>query len=123
MSLTDPMTSKRLTVDTLCEWSLGNEAFYGQNHAAMYEWAKKRDPERPVHYEGDVEATSADMFSYMYPPLDQLISKAVAEGDVFKKPIILCEYGHAMGNGPGWLEEYQEAFRTYRRLQGGFIWE
>lgn len=104
-------------------WSLGNESFYGRNHVAMYEYAKSRDPERPIHYEGDVNAASADMFSYMYPPLETLVKHATAEGDDFEKPIVLCEYGHAMGNGPGLLEDYQEAFRKYRRLQGGYIWE
>jgi beta-galactosidase len=104
-------------------WSLGNESFYGRNHVAMYNWTKSRDPERPVHYEGDVNAASADMFSYMYPSLEKLIEHATSEGDDFKKPIVLCEYAHAMGNGPGLLEDYQEAFRNHRRLQGGYIWE
>ncbi|KAK0630279.1 glycoside hydrolase family 2 protein [Bombardia bombarda] len=108
-------------------WSLGNEAFYGQNHKAMYDYAKEVDPGRLVHYEGDVHAASADMFSYMYPSVDKLIELAKTEGvdadGSFEKPIILCEYAHAMGNGPGWLQDYEEAFRTYPRLQGGFIWE
>jgi beta-galactosidase len=107
-------------------WSLGNEAFYGRNHRAMYEYAINFDPGRLVHYEADQDALSADMFSYMYPSVERLIDLMnTADGDEksFKKPIILCEYGHAMGNGPGGLEEYQAAFRKYRRLQGGFIWE
>ncbi|KAJ5377547.1 uncharacterized protein N7496_004956 [Penicillium cataractarum] len=104
-------------------WSLGNEAFYGQNHQAMYDYIKATDPSRPVHYEGDPEAKSADMFSYMYPSVDRITKLAVAEGDNFKKPIVLCEYAHAMGNAPGGLEEYMEAFQKYRRLQGGWIWE
>lgn len=104
-------------------WSLGNEAFYGCNHKAMYQYAKEHDPTRPVHYEGDREAFSADLFSYMYSHLDKLEELAVAEGDDFTKPIILCEYAHAMGNGPGGLEEYQQMFYKHRRLQGGFVWE
>jgi len=104
-------------------WSLGNESFYGRNHAAMYKWVKKRDPGRLVHYEPDATATSADLISHMYTSPDQLIAEAKAEGDSFQKPIILCEYAHAMGNGPGLLEDYQAAFREYRRLQGGFVWE
>ena len=70
----------------------------------MYDWVKREDPTRPVHYEGDVRAVSADMFSYMYLPVSRLISRAVDEGDSFTKPIILCEYAHAMGNGPGALK-------------------
>lgn len=104
-------------------WSLGNEAFYGQNHQAMYDYIKATDLSRPVHYEGDPEAKSADMFSYMYPSVDRINKLAVAEGDNFEKPIVLCEYAHAMGNAPGGLEEYMEAFRKHRRLQGGWIWE
>ncbi|KAL1843856.1 hypothetical protein VTJ49DRAFT_7207 [Mycothermus thermophilus] len=108
-------------------WSLGNEAFYGQNHKAMYEYAKRVDPGRLVHYEGDRYAQSADMYSFMYTHVHELIKLATDEGvrpdGTFDKPIILCEYAHAMGNGPGWLEDYEEAFRTYPRLQGGFIWE
>ncbi|CAD6455044.1 90d5a91b-9ef9-4b4a-8fff-07c687bafbf5 [Sclerotinia trifoliorum] len=107
-------------------WSLGNEAFYGQNHKAMYDYAKKIDPSRLVHYEGDTEAKSADMYSYMYPPIDVLKKHAKTTGvsnGSFDKPIVLCEYGHAMGNGPGGLEGYQTAFRNYPRLQGGWIWE
>ena len=107
-------------------WSLGNESFYGSNHKAMYDYAKQVDHGRLVHYEGDPHAESADMFSYMYPSLQVLVHSINSEqGDSksFEKPIILCEYGHAMGNGPGGLEDYQAAFRKYRRLQGGFIWE
>ncbi|KAK1779493.1 glycosyl hydrolases family 2, TIM barrel domain-containing protein [Copromyces sp. CBS 386.78] len=108
-------------------WSLGNEAFYGQNHIAMYELAKDIDPTRLVHYEGDPQAESADMHSYMYPSVERLVSlartKGVRSDGTFEKPIVLCEYAHAMGNGPGWLEDYEKAFCDYPRLQGGFIWE
>jgi beta-galactosidase len=72
-------------------WSLGNEAFYGINHKAMYDWAKAYDPTRPIHYEGDVEALSADMFSYMYMPIPELTKRATEDGDDFGKPILLCE--------------------------------
>lgn len=108
-------------------WSLGNEAFYGQNHKAMYEYAKRVDPGRLVHYEGDPQAESADMYSYMYPSIERLIklieTEGVKEDGSYEKPVVLCEYAHAMGNGPGWLEDYEETIRTYPRLQGGFIWE
>jgi beta-galactosidase len=108
-------------------WSLGNESFYGRNHKAMYDYAKSVDPGRLVHYEGDARALSADMFSYMYASVERLITLAKTEGidsdGHYKKPIVLCEYAHAMGNGPGGLEDYQKVFREYSRLQGGFIWE
>lgn len=108
-------------------WSLGNEAFYGRNHKAMYDWGKEFDPSRPIHYEGDAKAVSADMFSYMYPPLDRLLNLCKTEGvkddGSYDKPIVLCEFAHAMGNGPGGLQDYVEAFENNRRLQGGWVWE
>lgn len=114
-------------VASIIIWSLGNEAFYGQNHKAMYDWAKSHDPTRLVHYEGDMQALSADMFSYMYPSIERLIhlakTEGVADDGSYDKPIVLCEYAHAMGNGPGLLEDYEATFRDYPRIQGGFIWE
>ncbi|CRK41316.1 hypothetical protein BN1708_001719 [Verticillium longisporum] len=108
-------------------WSLGNEAFYGDNHKAMYEYGKAFDPTRPIHYEGDVDAVTADMFSYMYPPIDRLLhlmkTAGVKEDGSWDKPIVLCEYAHAMGNGPGALDDYVETFEANERLQGGYIWE
>ncbi|KAK0390551.1 hypothetical protein NLU13_0055 [Sarocladium strictum] len=107
-------------------WSLGNESFYGRNHQAMYHYGKKFDPGRLIHYEGDSQAETTDMFSYMYPSPEQLIKYAKESGvkdGKYTKPVILCEYAHAMGNGPGWLQDYLDAFLKYERLQGGFIWE
>ena len=104
-------------------WSLGNEAFYGCNHKAMYDWSKQYDPTRPIHYEGDKNAASADMYSYMYPSVGKLAHWAEFEGDDFTKPIVVCEYAHSKGNGPGNLKEYQDIFRTKRRIQGGYVWE
>ena len=104
-------------------WSLGNESFFGQNHVAMYKWAKEYDPTRLVHYEGDHEYRASDVCSSMYNSVSDLINLATRDGDKYEKPILLQEYGHAMGNGPGALKEYQETFYNYRRLQGGFIWE
>ncbi|PKS11322.1 hypothetical protein jhhlp_003084 [Lomentospora prolificans] len=102
-------------------WSLGNEAFYGRNHKAMYEYIKTVDTSRPVHYEQDFDAHSADIQSRMYASVDQ-ISRMAEEKD-WKKPLVLCEYVHAMGNGPGAIKEYIDAFYKYPRLMGGFVWE
>lgn len=102
-------------------WSLGNESFYGRNHKAMYEWIKITDKTRPVHYEGDRSAESADMYSNMYAPVAFII--AYAKEKHWSKPYVLCEYAHAMGNGPGAVKEYIEAFYKYPRLMGGFVWE
>lgn len=73
-------------------WSLGNEAFYGQNHASMYKWIKEADPTRLVHYEGDREALSADLYSTMYWSIDDLKRHIKEKPD---RPLIQCEYAHA----------------------------
>lgn len=104
-------------------WSLGNESFFGQNHVAMYQWAKAYDTTRLVHYEGDHSYQASDICSSMYNSISDLAKLATQDGDQYEKPILLQEYGHAMGNGPGALKEYQDTFYKYRRLQGGFIWE
>lgn len=102
-------------------WSLGNESGAGQNFTAMYQAIKAIDPTRLVHYEGDRQAAYSDMYTTMYTRLNAL--KEIGKDAEGKKPHILCEYAHAMGNGPGGLTEYQEVMRKYPRLQGGFVWE
>lgn len=106
-------------------WSLGNESSFGHNFRMMAKRTKEMDPTRLVHYEGDFEAEVTDVYSTMYTWLerkdDRLTMAKVIEKS--KKPHILCEYAHAMGNGPGNLKEYQDLFYKYDKLQGGFIWE
>ena len=114
-------------------WSLGNESGYGANHDAMARWIRERDPTRLIHYEGLTHAPPGDdgtpgfpvelydVESQMYTALDRLIEKAQVADD--PRPFFLCEYAHAMGQGPGGLKEYWEAFRKYPRLAGGCIWE
>lgn len=102
-------------------WSMGNEAFYGRNFQAMYDWAKSYDPTRLIHYEGDTHAQTADVFSLMYPELS-IIRDFAADWEG-KKPLLLCEYIHAMGNGPGAIKEYIDEFYKHPCLQGGFVWE
>ncbi|WMT39562.1 glycoside hydrolase family 2 TIM barrel-domain containing protein [Paenibacillus sp. D2_2] len=102
-------------------WSLGNESSFGSNFLSMTQACKRLDPTRLVHYEGDRKAIVTDVYSTMYTRLERL--KEIGRDDEGKKPHMMCEYGHAMGNGPGGLQEYQDVFRQYKRLQGGFIWE
>ncbi|KAF7187569.1 Beta-galactosidase [Pseudocercospora fuligena] len=102
-------------------WSLGNEAFYGRNHTAMTEWIKKFDSTRLVHYEPDLEAIHVDMHSRMYPYIDEIVAFGKDKSKV--KPLVLCEYIHAMGTGPGNIKEYVDAFYQYPKLQGGWVWE
>lgn len=106
-------------------WSLGNESAFGCNFRRMTEVAHEMDPTRLVHYEGDFDAESADVYSTMYTwlenPKKPFLMKDIIEKS--QKPHILCEYCHAMGNGPGNLKEYQDLFYEHDKLQGGFIWE
>ncbi|MEV4317454.1 glycoside hydrolase family 2 TIM barrel-domain containing protein [Actinocrispum sp. NPDC049592] len=100
-------------------WSLGNEAHTGSNLAAMSAWTRTRDATRPVHYEGDAECSYVDVYSRMYATHAEVDEIGRQPGI----PFILCEYAHAMGNGPGGMLEYRELFEKYPRCQGGFIWE
>ncbi|CAM5683508.1 Beta-galactosidase [Streptomyces violarus] len=108
-------------------WSLGNEAGTGRGLTAMAEWIHDRDPERLVHYEGDWNCRDTDVYSRMYAFHDEVdkIGQRLDGGTRKRRelPFIQCEYGHAMGNGPGGLADYQELFEKHERLQGGFIWE
>ena len=114
-------------------WSLGNEAGVGRNLGAMAKAIKSIDPSRPIHYEGDQTCEYVDLWSMMYPPVDfveqvglgteEALSDPVLEARRRTMPLVLCEYAHAMGTGPGGLSEYQELFDKYPRLVGGFIWE
>ena len=100
-------------------WSLGNEAGIGENHGAMADWTRERDPGRPIHYEGDRECRYADVYSRMYASVEEVDEI----GRTTSRPFVLCEYAHAMGNGPGGLSDYQRLFEAYPRCQGGFVWE
>ncbi|EFZ02358.2 cryptic beta-D-galactosidase subunit alpha (glycoside hydrolase family 2) protein [Metarhizium robertsii] len=102
-------------------WSLGNESFYGRNHQAMYEVIKSMDNTRLVHYEGDWNAQTADIYSRMYPDLDYV--ESVAKERDWKKPLVLCEFLHSMGNSEGNAKEYIDLFYKHPRLMGGFVWE
>lgn len=102
-------------------WSLGNESFFGRNHEAMAVWIRAHDRSRLIHYEGDPEAKVADVFSTMYSSVADIVQ--LGQRTDLAKPHVLCEYAHAMGNGPGGLSEYWEAIYQYPRLQGGCVWE
>ncbi len=118
-------------------WSLGNESGYGENHDAMAEWIRAYDPTRPLHYEGGMHVCfnthgrfadssqlcrrSTDVICPMYASIDGIINFATKRKD--DRPLILCEYSHAMGNSNGSIKEYWDAFYKYRGLQGGYIWD
>jgi len=101
-------------------WSLGNEAGDGVNFEATSAWIKNRDSSRPVHYERALERPHVDMVSPMYSHVDRIVKYAETHED---RPLILCEYAHAMGNSVGNLFKYWDAIEKYPQLQGGFIWD
>jgi len=100
-------------------WSLGNEAGFGSNHKAMAQLTRQLDDSRPLHYEPDKEQEVVDIIGPMYPSLQETTRLAREKN----KPVILCEYAHAMGNGPGELADYWKIFQEEERAQGGFIWD
>ena len=124
-------------------WSLGNESGYGPNHDAMAGWIRAFDPSRVLHYEGaiwgwdksvrsgfgegpgviDGGKRASDLICPMYPAIDALIAWARDDDPADRRPMILCEYSHAMGNSNGSLGDYWDAFEAHPGLQGGFIWE
>jgi beta-galactosidase len=102
-------------------WSLGNEAGDGINFQATYAWIKRRDPSRPVQYEPAELRAHTDIYVPMYARPYQLENYARGPHD---KPLILCEYAHAMGNSAGNLQDYWDVIERYPGvLQGGFIWD
>jgi beta-galactosidase len=117
-------------------WSLGNESGYGENHDAMAGWIRRHDPSRPIHYEGAVHGPwtqgpvdwtradnrlGTDIICPMYASIADIVRWAETTADT--RPLILCEYSHAMGNSNGSLADYVAAFEAHHGLQGGFIWE
>lgn len=105
-------------------WSTGNESGHGRNHQSMIKWAKQRDNTRLIHCEdasrkGQIH--NADVYSRMYPSLSEV--EQFANNEDINMPVFLCEYSHAMGNGPGDVFYYNELFDKYPKLIGGCVWE
>jgi len=112
-------------------WSLGNESGFGENIEQMAVWAKARDRSRLIHYEGvnypdvitdDPNTSCLDVYSVMYAPIEWITNEFLQNEDE-QRPLIFCEFAHAMGNGPGDLKDYWEIFYRHSRIAGGFVWE
>jgi beta-galactosidase len=115
---------------SIIAWSLGNESGYGAHHDAMAGWIRRRDPSRLLHYEGAITwdwqggASATDVICPMYPEIKKLVAWAKdRKAPDQRRPLIMCEFSHAMGNSNGSLGDYFDAFDRYPGLQGGFIWE
>ncbi len=126
-------------------WSLGNEAGKGENFRNMAEYARKRDPSRPIHYEqwpeisdivapmyasiaqGTYATPKGDLTEFMYSTLSlDHGTRPIEEWGNYSsatKPLIQCEYAHAMGNSLGNFQDYWDVYEKYPNLQGGFIWD
>jgi beta-galactosidase len=101
-------------------WSMGNEAGDGTNFEAASEWIHRRDAIRPVHYERAELRPHTGIVCPMYPMIEEIVDYAKQKQD---RPLIMCEYDHAMGNALGNMKEYWDAIEKYKNLQGGSIWD
>ena len=102
-------------------WSLGNEAGYGPNFEKAYDWIKAEDPSRLVQYEQAGRTGKTDIYCPMYLGYDRC--EKYSKDEQYQKPLIQCEYAHAMGNSEGGFKEYWDIIRKYPKYQGGFIWD
>ena len=105
---------------SIITWSPGNEAGNGKNMIAAYHWLKAADPTRPTQYEQATKFENTDIYAPMYARIPALREHATSNPT---KPMILCEYAHAMGNSVGNLKDYWEVIKAYPSLQGGYIWD
>ena len=101
-------------------WSLGNEAGEGEAFQAMYDWTKEKDPTRPIQYEAAGLVGYTDIYAPMYETIWEIEDYLETDPD---KPIIMCEYAHAMGNSVGNLQDYWDVIDGHAHAQGGFIWD
>ena len=114
------MVKRDRNFTSIVTWSLGNESGYGKHFETIYEWTKKYDNTRPVQYEGSRKEGVSDIYVPMYARIWAL-REFVNERR--PRPMIMCEYAHAMGNSVGNLQDYWDLIYKYDQLQGGFIWD
>ncbi|MDP2035975.1 MAG: glycoside hydrolase family 2 TIM barrel-domain containing protein, partial [Ignavibacteria bacterium] len=101
-------------------WSFGNEAGDGTNFQAVYDWMKKRDASRPLHYEQAKTKSHTDIYCPMYARIENMLDYAKEKRD---RPYILCEYEHSMGNSLGNIKDYWDVIESHDQLQGASIWD
>lgn len=114
------MMARDRNCTAIVTWSMGNESGYGKHFETLYDYAKQTDPTRPVQYEGGGYNAKSDIYCPMYARIWRL-HQHVNQRDA--RPMILCEYAHAMGNSVGNFQDYWDLIYKYDQLQGGFIWD
>lgn len=114
------MIARDRNCSAIVTWSLGNESGYGKHFETIYNYTKKIDPTRPVQYEGGGYDGKSDIYCPMYARIWSL-RRHINQRDT--RPMIMCEYAHAMGNSVGNLQDYWDLIYKYDQLQGGFIWD
>ncbi|MBQ9450276.1 MAG: DUF4981 domain-containing protein [Bacteroidales bacterium] len=114
------MAMRDVNHPSIIVWSMGNEAGNGPNFEATYDWLKAWDPTRPVQYERADLERNTDIYCPMYADYEHIVKYAESHPD---RPLIQCEYAHAMGNSMGGFEDYWDLYRKYPALQGGCIWD
>lgn len=104
-------------------WSMGNETADGPNFTAAFNWIKSVDSSRPIHWERAIKGPNTELYCPMYLPQKACEEYALSSAPENQKPLIQCEYNHAMGNSGGGLKEYWDLVRKYPKFQGGFVWD
>ncbi|MDN3666797.1 glycoside hydrolase family 2 TIM barrel-domain containing protein [Algibacter miyuki] len=120
MDRTVRMFERDKNYPSIVTWSLGNEAGNGENFFATYKWLKEQDSTRPTQYEGATQYSNTDIQAPMYWTIDRMVKYAENNPT---RPLIQCEYAHAMGNSVGNLQDYWDVIEKYDIMQGGFIWD
>lgn len=122
LSRTSRMVQRDRNHPSVIIWSLGNESGCGRSHEKISQWARSYDSTRPLMYEGGGARTSCtDIICPMYARVESCLHMSALECK--NRPVVLCEYSHAMGNSNGGLQEYWKCFRQTNSVQGGFIWD
>src|SRR5574344_707093 len=104
-------------------WAMGNETVNGDDFTAAFKWIKSQDQSRPIQYEQAWKGENTEIYCPMYLSQDGCEKYALSNDSIDRKPLIQCEYSHAMGNSCGGFKEYWDLLRKYPKYQGGFIWD
>ncbi len=108
---------------SIITWSMGNETVDGPNFTAVFDWIRSQDKSRPIQFHPTRKGPNTDIFCPMYMSHEECEKYATSSAPEDQRPLIQCEYSHAMGNSSGGLKDYWDLIRKYPKYQGGFIWD